>query len=247
MKKILKPSIKVREVFTTTISTVENVILKEELTKCIDVLELGESDFEDKFDKNEIHKIPQQLSIFGNIGKNEMKKVYDYRMVRSIMPGYKYYSQIKLSAKYGKCPLCSVRIVDTLDHYLPKSKYPIYAVTPINLIPSCTPCNKGKQIDYPKNSKEQTLHPYFDDVENDSWIKAKVLKTNPISFEYFLDCPSNWSKILEDRVHNHFISYNINELFSSHANEEFIGSKKQFIKLYNMSPELLKAQLSSSN
>jgi hypothetical protein len=179
----------------------------------------------------------------GNIGKEEMKKVYDYRMVRSTMPGNKYYNQIMSSAKYGKCPLCSVRSVDTLDHYLPKSKFPLYAVTPINLIPACTPCNKGKLIDFPKNSEEQTLHPYYDDIENEFWIKAKVLQTSPIGFEFYADPPSNWPELLKKRVINHFTAFNINALFSDHAIEEYRGSKKQFISLYENHPDLLKKHL----
>ena len=40
-----------------------------------------------------------------------------------------------------KCPFCGIGTVSTLDHYLPKSKYPALAITPKNMIPACRDCN----------------------------------------------------------------------------------------------------------
>jgi 5-methylcytosine-specific restriction endonuclease McrA len=239
MKKISKPTIKAKDVFLDCISTVANATLKQQYEDCAGAIEIAETDFENKFPNHQIFQIVQNLVVHGNIGKDEMKPVYNYRMVKSGMPGNKYYNQIKSLSPYGKCPLCSVRGVDTLDHYLPKSKYPVFAVTPINLIPACTPCNKGKHIDFPATSAEQTLHPYYDNVEDESWIKANILQTSPISFEYYVDCPAYWSQVLKDRSKNHFDSFNLNELFSSHANDELRGAKKYLMKLYNHDPNIL--------
>ena len=242
---ITKPAFTVREVFHKCISTVADEKLKQELEDCIDLLELAETDFDKKFILDEIYMISPKNVIKGNIDKNEMKKIYDYRMV-SIIPGKTYYNRIMSAAPYGKCPLCSVRLADTLDHYLPKSKFPIYTVTPINLIPACTLCNQGKRVDYPTTSEGQTLHPYYDNVENVSWIQASVLHTNPITFNYSVVPHYSWTKILKDRAQTHFNAFNLNELFSSHANEEFRGVKMQLITLYNSNPNLLKAHLQDS-
>ena len=246
MKAIPKPLVKVREVFLDCISTVDNIALKANLTACVDTLEAGEVDFETRFSAFEIYQIPQNLTILGPIGKKDMKIVYDYRMVRTGMPGNKYYNQLKSGASFNKCPLCSVRRVDTLDHYLPKSKYPIYSVTPINLIPACMPCNKGKSIVFPTTSEEQTLHPYYDNVETERWVKAVVLRSNPVSFEYIVDVPEGWADILKGRAKNHFESFKLNELFSSHANEELRGAKKQLANLYNDDPQLLENHLNEA-
>ncbi len=242
MKTIAKPTIKVKDVFLQCISTVDNLTLKQNLTNCVNVLETAETDFENKFGQHQIYQIAQNLVVLAPIGKKEMKTVYDYRMVKTPL-GRVYYNQLMSAAQYGKCPLCSVREVDALDHYLPKSKYPVYSVTPINLVPACTPCNIGKRIDYPSTSEEQTLHPYYDNVENVSWIIATVLQTNPISFEYSVAVPNGWTQILKDRAKNHFESFHLNELFSTHANEELRGAKKQLEKLYNYDPNLMKAHL----
>lgn len=246
MKTIAKPIERAKDVFLECVSTVANAAVKKQYTDCGDIIESAENDFEVKFNPCHIYQIAQDLVLLAPIGKEEMKSVYDYRMVKPGMPGNKYYNQIKSSAPYGKCPLCSVRGVDTLDHYLPKSKYPVFAVTPVNLIPACTPCNKGKSIDFPRTSEEQTLHPYYDNVDDELWIKADILYTDPMSFEYYVECPVAWGQVLKDRCKNHFDSFSLNELFSSHANEELRGAKKHLIKLYNDHPDILNQHLADA-
>ncbi len=62
------------------------------------------------------------------------------------------------------CPACGeAGRPNTLDHYLPKGKYPHFCVTPHNLFPMCDACQKEKQektgsIADPKFF----VHPYFD-------------------------------------------------------------------------------------
>lgn len=43
-----------------------------------------------------------------------------------------------------KCHYCGINMVDTFDHYLPKSLFPEYSVMPINLFPCCAQCNRKK-------------------------------------------------------------------------------------------------------
>ena len=247
MKVIPKPIIKAEDVFLDCISTVHDVKLKQAYTACQDIIQKAEVEFDTRFPLYELYQIKQNLTILGNIGKEEMIKVYDYRMVKAGMPGNKYYNIIKSSATQGKCPFCSVRQVDTLDHYLPKSKYPIFSVTPLNLVPACSNCNTGKKISFPSNDIEQTLHPYYDDIEGESCIKANVLKTNPVSFDYYVDCPNHWSQIKKGRVQNHFDSFKLNELFTSHANQELIGSKLHLQKLFSLSQKSLLEHLQDAH
>lgn len=247
MRRIDKPLFNVKNVFLDCISIIKDPNLKGEFNKCLSLLEEAEKDFEEKFKTNEIHKIPQRLALSGSIGKIEMEKVYTDRMAKKNKPARIHYDALFALAPGGKCPLCSQRVVRTLDHYLPKAKYPIYSVTPINLIPSCTDCNKDKLVDCPTKSEEETLHPYFDNVEDESWLKAKVLQTSPIGFEYYVQPPSHWSQVLKDRIANHFISFGLNTLYSVHAVEEYQNSKRQLVNLYKSGGEtLLREQLNDA-
>lgn len=232
MISIKKPVFSVRDVFKACISSVKSEKLKSALTKCKKKLMAEELDFDIKGRAALFYRIKRSTVIFGGIGKKAMTTVYDYRM-RQTPAGYIYYNKLKIAAPFGKCPICSIRGADSLDHYLPKAEYPALAITPLNLIPSCIQCNKMKKVNYPTNSEEQTLHPYYDSVELDSWIGARVLRTVPISFEYFCLTPTNWDDVKKLRAVNHFESFKLNELFSSHANEELRGALTQLINLYN--------------
>lgn len=65
---------------------------------------------------------------------------------------------------YLRCPICGNKFYDRrrvqLDHYLPKSLYPEFIITPVNLLPICSSCNfaKGDKNDYIYN-------PYFDEID----------------------------------------------------------------------------------
>lgn len=239
MIPINKPIFTTKEVFESCIDKVRNAAHKKNLENCItDVINCA-IDFDSKFPQNEIYLIPQTQVVVAPIGKLEMVGVYSNGMLPSSMPGRKYYDKIMASAVDKVCPLCSVREADTIDHYLPKARYPIFSVTPINLVPACTVCNTDKKISFPTSNVTQTLHPYYDNVNYINWIKAKVLQTSPVAFDFYPDPPNYWNTILKDRVANHFNAYNLNEVFSSNANRRLAGDKERLMNLFHESPNLL--------
>lgn len=245
MIKIEKPDFDVQEVFTACINTVDNDVLKNDLSNCTDTLVNAEVEFNDKFRKNKIYTIRQNNIIVHPIRTEEMKKVYNYRLVQK-EDGRDYYDKLISKAPFGLCPICSVRIADTLDHFLPKSKYPIYSVTPLNLSPACTNCNKDKKTDYPTSSNNQLLSPYYDDIESDLWLSAKVVRTSPFSFNFFVLPPNSWDVILKERVVNHFDCYKLNILYSSHACQELRSITKTLKRKRSVSIEEVEFFLNES-
>ncbi|MDP1598732.1 hypothetical protein [Phenylobacterium sp.] len=74
------------------------------------------------------------------------------------------------------CPACgSPTVPETLDHYLPKGKYPHFAVTPFNLTPMCDPCQRRKSE---KTGDHLTprffIHPYFDTFSIDQIVQLRI-------------------------------------------------------------------------
>jgi len=68
------------------------------------------------------------------------------------------------SHKLTICPGCGeLGRPNTLDHYLPKGKYPHFCVTPANLFPMCDACQRAK-LEKTGTAHEPRffLHPYFD-------------------------------------------------------------------------------------
>lgn len=61
------------------------------------------------------------------------------------------------------CPMCGSFHTSTLDHLLPKSDYPVFAIFGHNLVPACS-CNSRRSNKLTGAAGERILHPYFDDV-----------------------------------------------------------------------------------
>ena len=104
----------------------------------------------------------------------------------------KYLSQLRKSSP-DVCPMCGGFHPTTLDHYLPKTDYPVWSIFSKNLIPACG-CNvaRGDTVKLTNRPLVRILHPYFDDFikyrvltteithdPNFKWIKARVICTNP--------------------------------------------------------------------
>lgn len=85
------------------------------------------------------------------------------------------YSVIKglRDRKLQFCPSCGEEgSPSTIDHYLPKEKYPHFSVTPANLTPMCDACQTSKGVKTLDDEDRRIfLHPYFDE-----FLTAQVLR-----------------------------------------------------------------------
>lgn len=161
----------------------------------------------------------------GDVGRDELNGIYTSRFAQKGSPGRTIYERLRNAATHNRCPLCSQRTVSTLDHYLPKAKFPAYSVLPINLIPSCIDCNKIKSSEVPAKASDQTLHPYFDDFGKAKWLVASIKRNNPFSVVFSTNPPKKWSSSFRKRLDKHFEVFELAQLYSSHAAREIVGIK----------------------
>ncbi|WP_107487806.1 HNH endonuclease [Streptomyces sp. M1013] len=128
---------------------------------------------------------------------------YDGGLVAS-KAGRDIYDQILAGVPFERCPLCGRGIATTLDHQLPKSEYPILAITPANLVPACNTCNQRKSSKDPADASEMLLHPYFDELGTSRWLGARIHEESPARAEYFVKPSDNWGATFSERVVRHF-------------------------------------------
>jgi hypothetical protein len=148
-------------------------------------------------------------------------------MVRSKGVARTVYDQIKLLA-CGECPYCGGCgeivgeedeededdggvAIGTLDHYLPKARFPAFSILPANLVPSCDVCNKGKSSSFSADLNCQPLHPYFDAPHffDEKWTTASVSQENPVLVKFSVNAPAAWSETDKLRVLQHFKDCNL--------------------------------------
>nr|WP_201784597.1 hypothetical protein [Nonomuraea pusilla] len=151
-------------------------------------------------------------------------------------PGRPVYEEAR--NRKTKCPMCGVGAVRQVDHHMPKSIYPYLAAVPINLLPICSDCNFEKKDRAPTRYEEQTLHPYFDEVDDDRWLRARLIthsadgrayQAKPLdspagwSIDFYVDPPSSWDARLAERVRFHFEIFKLAPLFEDQAADDLPG------------------------
>jgi len=170
-----------------------------------------------------------------------IKKFYSQQLVQN-KKGKKIYNKILSSAPLGRCPYCGIGQVSTLDHFLPKSKFPIFSVLPYNLVPSCKDCNTGKGTNFATEEEKQTLHPYYDNYTAEQWLYAEVLETSPVSVKFYVKVNPHWDDIQKGRVKAHFQEYKLAHRFSIEASNELANLREKFL-LYPMSKVQIQREL----
>lgn len=174
------------------------------------------------------------------------------------------------------CPYCNRQFIDPiaiknekneeiekrhntgdLDHILPKSQYPLYAVSLWNLTPCCKTCNEVFKRDepdeilnpwedgfgdrviltlYPENN-ESISNIFFGDTENFS-VRWKVLQSKK-SQPQNTESKNNQStkKITkEEKIKNAITMFRLNELYTTHRSEirKLLATQQKYPEVYDI-------------
>lgn len=163
--------------------------------------------------------------------KEDMEYLYTERFVKSKKDAY--YAAIMKDVML--CPFCGQPFgtgLKQLDHFLPKALFPVYAVSPINLVPCCGRCNNLKSAYAPKDKFTQIIHPYYDDYnDKEIWIKAKleeykVGKEVQFRFTFFCSFPKNWTEEKREKAKSHFSLFHLEKRFSEAAIQVFMHCRE---------------------
>jgi len=119
------------------------------------------------------------------------------------------------------CPYCDINKLEydlaSIDHYLPKKKFPFLSIYPHNLVVSCSACNDRIKKD---NLYLPNLHPYFDDAD-------KYFKFNVNDHEISIEINKNFEINEQLKAENYIKLFNLEErykLYGTDAIEEVIDN-----------------------
>ncbi|NYF58813.1 HNH endonuclease [Micromonospora purpureochromogenes] len=157
------------------------------------------------------------------VTSKEMQGVYD-RLVDKRHPARVIYDEILNATEV--CPSCGHYKPRTLDHYLPKARFPALAVDPSNLVPACRDCNFVKLSKTAVQADHEGFHPYFSDAQDHVWLAGRVLETSPATVEFFVDPPSHWDDVIRVRAEHHFSTFGLGELYTTLAGTLVSGVRK---------------------
>lgn len=245
MKPLPIPADNYADVIHSCISNITDQELRNRIIDAIPFLLDSMEDFDEKIRSRQLSTIQATDTVNGNISKAEMNNLYTNKLAKLGQPPRNaYYDRWKLITPHGRCPLCCVRDVKTLDHYLPKANYPVYSILPINLIPACRDCNTEKLNVIATCYAEETIHPYYDNIDNERWLTASIIQSSPPSFLFNVTPPNEWGEELTQRVNQHLTVFLLHDLYSSHAAEELSNIKLQLRNLFQAGgPDAVRAHL----
>ena len=232
MFSLQKPTIDKINIYDKCVSSIQDIDKRKELSDYKYIYLLNASDYEYYANKSSLYMLQEiTLPVINHRNfaeyqtiKNDLKNLYE--KLRNNKEPRLYYDEI-LSLS-NKCPFCGFGHVYTLDHYLPKSHFPIFSILPYNLVPCCRDCNAKKGSNYATTVYWQTLHPYYDgDILSKRLVFADILEQNPMSIKFYI---KHTDKICENRVKIHFQIYELPKRFAVEAAEYISDLNLQFAK-----------------
>jgi 5-methylcytosine-specific restriction endonuclease McrA len=164
----------------------------------------------------ELHRVPSKRR-FKCVSEDELVINYETRMARKGAAGRKIYDHIKMLPPNDRCPFCGHHNVSAVDHILPKRGYALLAINPENLVAICSDCNKAKGDFQPTSARDSFIHPYFEQPDDEEWLCAEVVNTNPPALSFYVQDIRTWSPEFQERMYHQFRMLNLAALYSAQA------------------------------
>ncbi|WP_206453448.1 hypothetical protein [Aurantimonas marina] len=219
MRSLPKPAFNAADVLNACIASIRDASLSGKLTVVANNVVLSETDYLMRGVGMTLYTVAPSDGIAGVLTTAEMRRVYAATFVKSVRTR-SMYDALKAAPRNDVCPLCAQRTVSTLDHYLPQTIHANLIIVPINLVPACAECNKGKLDHQPNSEVEQGFHPYFDNFDDAQWLSAEVIEGAPAALRFSVSAPPGWPPAKSARAEAHFKSFRLGELYSSHSGVE---------------------------
>ena len=132
----------------------------------------------------------------------------------------------------GICPFCMIGEPATLEHYLPKKKFPEFTLYSKNLIPCCHVCNTYKGVKYiNEKGTRRFINYYIDDVENKAFLKSVIRVDDGIpTVDFIIDlCQDD---VLYETISSHFECLHLYERYICRSNSVISSLIDTIVKTY---------------
>lgn len=222
MWPVNRPDFDTGKTFDQCVSIIRNPQLRTEMNAIREEMLDWSDDYDQRAAVEKLHLIaPHEAGVGGVVGA-DLNKNYTTRMVRNGVPARPVYDALKILPSNNRCPFCNFGSVETLDHILPKKRFPAFSVKPTNLVGCCDRCNRLKLETAPTNPDDAFLHPYFDGVDHGIWLVAVVVQTTPAVAEFHVGGPAELSDNQLSRIQNQFNELELARLYSDAAADEIV-------------------------
>ncbi len=183
-------------------------------------------------DRDTLFKQEKDLKIYKECIENEGEIILENKALEIKYDKLSYEMRHKLitSLNVQVCPYCNRQYITSyyrngtntttadLDHFYVKSKFPLFALSLFNFIPSCQVCNsRMKRSDF-----KDAVYPYEEGFDNDAVFKTEkdIICINQIpdikDCKPVLEVVCN-DKEKEKRIQNSIDLFNLDDVYAIHA------------------------------
>lgn len=136
-------------------------------------------------------------------------------------------STAQADATRSKCPYCWIDSPRTFDHYLPKERFPEFAVHGLNLLPACFTCNGKKGVKYRENGQKTFLYLYLDALPPGRYLSVSVSFVDGVpKAEFGIVRPGTFSNAQFQLLRSHFKELDLLQRYSEHAADVFSDAER---------------------
>ena len=136
------------------------------------------------FGNNNLQSLEGTHPVLTTADKEEMKSLYSYSRTNIAMLRKEVLTEDGYENNF--CPLCEINLVNTIDHFIPQTGYPLFAVHPRNLIPSCIDCNGHKSDNITDGKGNRKFwNVYLDTPPTENYLYCNVIEKNGLPYIQF--------------------------------------------------------------
>lgn len=194
-------------------------------------------------------------SIYDNLEHENTCLVTEFNITKDIFTSFfntkdRFEREEFITALDGifNCPICDGPRAKELDHYLPKSQFHAFIITPINLVPQCHNCNSNKKEYFNNMKLYAPFHPYFESYDFKRYAKALIHINNNDEFNINIVVENNDQEDLTFIKHknNYEKIFKLDEQYDELAAQVLYSYLHSLIDLVDdLEEEILKEMLTS--
>ena len=132
----------------------------------------------------------------------------------------------------GRCPYCGTAPPDTLDHYVPRSRFPEFSVLTRNLIPCCGRCNLLKREKWLRDGQRVCLNVYYDTLPAERCVFAEVMYDDSLtpSLKFCVDGRAGVADPVLSAVKLHFETLRLYERLPISGNDVITETRNTLVR-----------------
>lgn len=227
MIKLPFPAFAAGSIYSQCVATTIPLTKRTRLQSALASLQAVEGDYHAYIARGDFVGLPETATLAAAnlevVTGEEVSTLYDTAMVRKRGAARLSYDALRVHAPSGICPYCGQLPVATLDHYLPRGKRKVLAVSSRNLVPACRDCNSEKLEYLPASNDAAVFHPYYDQVHDVTWLVARFEYRSPLVARFRVLAPPGWQ--LAARAVKHMEVFKLARLYATQAAVELVNVK----------------------